>query len=63
MNYLIRMQVFQRTYYLRDIALNLELSESFPSLDQFVESLVRTQFQHYIDVLRILKNMFELDYM
>ena len=63
MNDLVWVQVFQRTNNLWNIALNLELGESFSPFYELIKSLIRTQFQHYINILRILENMFELDHM
>jgi len=41
MNHLVHMYVFQRQYDLLDITLGFYLRKSLPTLDKFVECLVR----------------------
>jgi hypothetical protein len=46
---------------LHDIALDLDLGQSLPALDELVQSLIGAQFQQDVDVLMVLEHMLELN--
>ncbi len=61
MNDLVDMKIFQGTDDLYKIILDFHLSESFSSLDEFIESMIGTNFQKNVHVFMIFEYMFELD--
>lgn len=62
MNDFVLVQVDQRPYDLLQIVLHFHLCQALPTLYQFIQGLVRTKLQQDVDVLVVLKHMFELHY-
>ena len=53
----ICVEVLEGRNYLSQVALNLEFCQSLSSLQQLIQSLVRTDLQKNVNVLLVLKNV------
>jgi hypothetical protein len=60
-DYSVGVQVPHRIANLNDIALHLQLNQSFPSPEQFVQRLTLAQLEDDVNVLRILEEVLEAD--
>lgn len=56
----MRMQVLECTHYLERVALNLQLVQALPPLEQVVERLVLANLEQDVDILGVLKEVLEL---
>ena len=53
----VRVQILQSKDNLLSIALHLELVQSFPSLEQFIHTLILAQLEQDVDILCVFKEM------
>ncbi len=60
MNHLRAVKVLQCLHDLKEIVLHFHFSKSLPTLEQFVQSLIRAYFQQNVNILVILEDMLEL---
>lgn len=60
MDHAMRMQVLECTHYLERVALNLQLVQALPPLEQVVERLVLANLEQDVDILGVLKEVLEL---
>lgn len=57
----VDMKVLERTNNLDQIILDLHLSESFPSFDQFIQGMICTNFKQNVNIFMIFEHMLEFD--
>lgn len=58
----MRMQVLQSVDNLHSVALDFQLVQPLPPLEQFIHTLVLTQFKQYVHIFSILEEVLELAY-
>lgn len=57
----ILVEVFESSHDLVHVADGFYLSESFPSFDEIIKALVRTELQKNVDVILVLEKVFKSD--
>lgn len=58
-DHFVTVQVFECDNDLNDVALHFEFRETLSALDEFIESIVRAQFEQNVNVFVIFKNVLE----